>query len=423
MSNTVYLSDLTARLNSNRLALFIGGDLPRVITGIPSRRDLAAGLARQAGQPEPGSLASVAQRVSRGGNRYDFTDYLIRELDTIGKNPQPFHHLAASLPVKHFITTGYDDMLRRAFDAADRPVNYLLRSSQLAFRNPSWPNLFQLYGLISQPETLVVTEDDHLQLWRDPNKAQLLDRIRPIFEENAILFVGYDLSDPDFKLLWREVLDRMGQFTIGAYATAPSLPPGEREVWEDRRVRILDAEPLAILEQLAGVVDAAADASDKTSVKQGTPLREMPKPARIPIEKQSAQIFLSYAREDEDKVDDIYRKLSRAGFKPWMDTYDLLPGEQWKSSIKKAIQDSDFFLACLSNRSVKKRSYLQREFREALDLWQEKMESDIYLIPVRLDDCEVPDILSDFHWVNMYESDGWTRLEKAIQEGMKRRSD
>ena len=76
---------------------------------------------------------------------------------------------------------------------------------------------------------------------------------------------------------------------------------------------------------------------------------------------------------------------------------------------------------CLLANSIDKRGWIQREIRQALDIWQEKLDSDIYLIPVRLEDCGVPERLRDFQWVNWFEADGWTRLLKAIQVGTERR--
>jgi hypothetical protein len=137
--------------------------------------------------------------------------------------------------------------------------------------------------------------------------------------------------------------------------------------------------------------------------------------------KAMPHIFLSYAREDEEKVEELYQKLSKTGFKPWMAQKDILPGERWESSIRRAVRRSDFFLMCLSANSASKRGWIQREIRQALDLWQEKLEEDIYLIPVRLEDCEAPESLRDFQWVNLFEEDGWTRLVEAIQVGMERR--
>jgi len=133
-----------------------------------------------------------------------------------------------------------------------------------------------------------------------------------------------------------------------------------------------------------------------------------------------AQIFLCYAQEDEEEVEDLYQKLSDAGFKPWMAPKDILGGEKWELAVQKAIRRSDFFLACLSANSYK-RGFLQKEIKYALNTWQEMLPSDIYLIPVRLEDCEVLEDLREFQWVNLFEGDGWTQLMKAIQVGMKRR--
>lgn len=135
----------------------------------------------------------------------------------------------------------------------------------------------------------------------------------------------------------------------------------------------------------------------------------------------SVRIFVSYAREDAAQVEELYQRLRDAGFEPWMDTKDILPGEQWELCIEEAIRGADFFLACLSRHSVSKRGWIQRELKRALDIWEEKLESDIYLIPVRLETCEVPRRLGAFQWVDLFEEDGWARLEQAIRTGMERR--
>ncbi len=137
--------------------------------------------------------------------------------------------------------------------------------------------------------------------------------------------------------------------------------------------------------------------------------------------KITPRIFLSYARQDAKKVENLYQILSDVEFKPWMDTKDILPGETWKLSIQKAVRHSDFFLACLSANSVSKRGFLQTEIKDALDIWQEKLDDDIYLIPVRLEDCEVPGSLRKFQWVDLFEEEGRAKLIKAIQVGMERR--
>lgn len=131
-------------------------------------------------------------------------------------------------------------------------------------------------------------------------------------------------------------------------------------------------------------------------------------------------LFLSYAREDREAVEALYERLEGSGMDPWMDTRDLLPGQRWEPTILEAVRRADFFLALISRRSVTKRGFLQKEIRTALDAWQERLEGDIYLIPVRLEPCETPDLLAELQWLDLYEEGAWERLLKALSVGWAR---
>ena len=147
-------------------------------------------------------------------------------------------------------------------------------------------------------------------------------------------------------------------------------------------------------------------------------------------ERKGIKLFISYAREDGDDAGFLYRRFAEAGFVPWMDKHSIVPGERWDTAIQRALKEADFFVACLSSTSVRKRGYLQREFKFALDKWREFLDDDIYIIPIRLDDCEIPAELSAFQWIDLYPSSGaaklrreagWGRIMQAITEGVRRR--
>jgi hypothetical protein len=241
---------IVEQLQHGQLALFIGADLPREVTGLPSRADLARGLARRHGLDESASLAQVAQQVSEGSNRHAFTSFIRDEVDTARKAPLPFHKRVVELTrvrAMAIITTAYDDLLEQAFREAGVAFNRVVRSGDVPFIDPKRPTLIRLYGDAQQVDTLVVTEDDHYGLWRDRDKENVLDEVRSVLRRNTVLFLGYDLSDPDFNLLWREVLDRAGRFARTAYAVWPGLPEAEARVWRDRQIVILDGDPLGTL--------------------------------------------------------------------------------------------------------------------------------------------------------------------------------
>jgi CheY-like chemotaxis protein len=104
-----------------------------------------------------------------------------------------------------------------------------------------------------------------------------------------------------------------------------------------------------------------------------------------------------------------------------MDTKDILPGENWRTRIRTAIRKADFILVCLSTRSVNRRGFLQREIKAALDLWEEQLDDDIYLIPIRLEECEVPERLSEFQYLDLFVLGAEKALLKAIEVGTERR--
>lgn len=135
---------------------------------------------------------------------------------------------------------------------------------------------------------------------------------------------------------------------------------------------------------------------------------------------EKAKVFLCYARKDSDRVEKLYQKLLEAHFTPWMDTKDILPGEDWKRALIKAIREAPFFLACMSNNSVNRRGVVQEEIKEALEIWRQKLESDIYFIPVRLEECQVPEALSRFQWVDLFSENDLKGLLNGLNVGMER---
>jgi hypothetical protein len=128
-------------------------------------------------------------------------------------------------------------------------------------------------------------------------------------------------------------------------------------------------------------------------------------------------IFISYAREDSDAARKLYSALKNSGLKPWLDKESIMAGQNWKNAINNGIKNSRYFIPIFSSNSVEKRGYVQKEFKYALDVFDEYSESQIYVIPVRLDDCSVPyEKLEDINYVDLFPS--WEEGIKRILEAM-----
>lgn len=104
-------------------------------------------------------------------------------------------------------------------------------------------------------------------------------------------------------------------------------------------------------------------------------------------------VFISYIREDSIEVDRLQRLLESAGVRVWRDTADLWPGEDWRLKIRQAIRDNALvFLACFSRRGlIRRRSYQNEELILAMDQMRLRPPGEPWLIPVRFDECDIPD--------------------------------
>ena len=202
--------------------------------------------------------------------------------------------------------------------------------------------------------------------------------------------------------------------------------PHQMRLTDDETTSTLSAAYRAVFSNFQGQIKATWQPHATYHLRappKPTPKRRRAKKSGSKTDTGTVRIFISYAREDKQKAEDLYQRLAEEGFEPWIDTKNILGGERWESSIERAIKTSDFFIGCLSTNSVSKRGFLQKEIKTALDVWKQKLDSDIFLIPVRLEECDVPESLRTLHWLDLFASDGWDKLRRAIQIGIQRRGE
>ncbi|MBK8619485.1 MAG: SUMF1/EgtB/PvdO family nonheme iron enzyme [Anaerolineales bacterium] len=131
------------------------------------------------------------------------------------------------------------------------------------------------------------------------------------------------------------------------------------------------------------------------------------------------KVFLCHASNDKPKVRKLYRYLKSQGIQPWFDEENLSGGQDWQVEIPKALETSDAIIICLTKSSINKEGYIQKEIKFALDKALEMPEGRIFLIPVKLEECEVPFSLSRYQWVELYKSGGYEKLIKTFEERAK----
>lgn len=144
----------------------------------------------------------------------------------------------------------------------------------------------------------------------------------------------------------------------------------------------------------------------------------------IPVFAAAQHVFISYVREDSANADKLAEELRHAGVQVWLDRTDLNVGDRWKDSIRAAIRDGDYFIACFSPAyASRERTYMNEELAIAIDELRLRPRDRSWFLPITLGSAEVPaypigagETLQDLHHIDLSSNweDGLARLMRVI---------
>ena len=113
--------------------------------------------------------------------------------------------------------------------------------------------------------------------------------------------------------------------------------------------------------------------------------------------------FLCYAKENSTDVREFRERLkTEVWIDPWFDEEDILPGQMWEERVTDAVHNSHAVIIFLSSIAVRKEGFFHKELKLALDAATEKPDGTIFIIPIRLDDCDVPERLMPYQYVDYF---------------------
>ncbi len=139
------------------------------------------------------------------------------------------------------------------------------------------------------------------------------------------------------------------------------------------------------------------------------------------------RVFVSYVHEDSDTVDRIVRELRSHDIDVWLDRTSLEVGDRWKETIRNAIRDGDYFLACFSPAySGRRRTYMNVELDIALEELRMRPRDRTWFLPITLGPCTIPsypigagETLDDIHRIDLLHQweEGTAKLIRVLESG------
>lgn len=106
-------------------------------------------------------------------------------------------------------------------------------------------------------------------------------------------------------------------------------------------------------------------------------------------------VFISYCHDNFEEVRRLRQDLLGAGEAVWWDK-DILGGESWERAIRRAMKECYAVVLCLSkDGEARIESGVYPEISDAIKVYRQLRPGSVYIIPVRLSECRIPDVEID----------------------------
>ena len=340
-----------------------------------------------------------------------------------------FHRDVAVLPLYLVITSTPDNMLYNALkEQGKEPI---LERYNFQGENPKCletlgtvdtPLLFYLYGVINEPDSLVLSEDDFLNFFeavtlKNPLPINILSELQS--RSKSLLFLGFDFRQWYLRILLHVLLGRVSE-KERSFALEQFTPSDAEELqrmiffYEESKynIHICNKELRNFVKELSERYEEQSKGAEKRSLSS-TPrvqLQDVP------------TIFICHASEDAVYAAKLYEQLEEAGFRPWLDKQKLRGGDAWDQHIKNTIKEIDYFVVLQSQSLAQKHvSYVNKEINIALDRKLEFRRGTRFIIPVIIEECPLLEDLEDIQSINLVHKETIEELISTIKRDYQRR--
>jgi hypothetical protein len=396
---------------------------------------LATGLAERTGELPPLQSSTclsavVSQHKARGPQGenlpYTLVWHLLRALEPL-EPPESLLKLAR-LPFPLFVSTTCDSYVSRAVDLVRfrgrgrttvPPYHEKGKEDLPDTVSAQNPVVFPLLGLASKSPDYALTEEDVLEFVHHFHRSGQPKRLFEWIQKRHVLLIGGGFSDWLVRFLVRLMMrerlwaNRCTHFVADPAVNAdPALATFLQHRLSDVQVFQAPTAESFVDELFQRWCDrpgtALSDAVEDTSETQGAGSwsanaeRDETAPKRI---------FLSYASEDREAAQRIFKLLDAEGLEVWFDTRGLEPGDVYKETIRSQIRRSWFFVPVLSQHTLTPlHRFFRFEWTVAGECAETASRSVGYAFPLVIDDTPqtsdgIPEFLSNVHWTKAPRGD------------------
>ncbi|MGE0076377.1 MAG: SIR2 family protein [Bacteroidales bacterium] len=159
------------------------------------------------------------------------------------------HDRLAIIP--HFrtiITTNYDSLFE---DSYGQKAQKIFKTTQIPYINNKKTQIFKVHGDLSEPESVILTKSDYNNFFKEnKDNGTYWSVIRERLATKAVLFLGYNLEDPNVSVIFDRITDSLGENRKEGFLVAPNLPQHKVNNLIKKGIHYIDSTAEKIISEL-----------------------------------------------------------------------------------------------------------------------------------------------------------------------------
>ena len=293
-------TELLEQVFRGNCILFLG---PEILSGgpdeqgLPTRKSLTGALLERFSYPEDDiKFNKVSQYYEMEYGRQALLQFIIDVISNYKIESLLPHRLVIRLPIRTIVTTNYDQLLERELERRNKSYVRVVGNEEIAYLDESKVLLIKMHGTIETPSSMIVTEDDILEFFTKLPAISIV--LKALFATRTLLFIGYDLSDTNFKRLYTEITTRVDRHKRRAYVIQENPKSYDLKWWGKRNVEIIQDDICDFLLALDNKLNVVSDDIDQGTLDE--PLPNQPYKFLDYFEERDAPVFFGRDQEVSD---------------------------------------------------------------------------------------------------------------------------
>ncbi|AFS81469.1 hypothetical protein NKOR_08040 [Candidatus Nitrosopumilus koreensis AR1] len=228
------VDEIVDHIKKDELAIFIGSGLSTEL-GYPTGGELARSIAKHFRIEYTGEdLSTIAERAITKRSRVDVIRFIKSVLEQSKQKESKSYSKLADLGVKIIFTTNWDTSIEDALSNKGHKIQKITRDESIPLATNDCTLVYKIHGDFNNPEMFVITDGDVLD--EDNTRPGIINALKDTFLRKNFLFIGYSMSDLDFKTIFHLINRHQGEFKLTSYATVLEGPIEKMNVLKAKKI-------------------------------------------------------------------------------------------------------------------------------------------------------------------------------------------